>query len=169
MARTVLVIGTDHRFQRRSPEFTEADHQRFAEFISSTARDGSVVGLAEENSVEALAEANVAQSTVEVIARKLRLRHRYCDPDMKMRVELGIFQESQIRVSTFPEGLAEEEVQRRFEESMRAREQYWLSDLITFNAWPVLLICGANHSLPFVELLRANNVNAILVAQDWGT
>ena len=168
MTRTVLVLGTDHRFQRRSPEFTEAQHQRFAEFISATAREGRVVGLAEENSIEALAEAKVAQSTVEIMARELELNHRYCDPDMKTRAKLGMLQENQIRISAFPEKLAEAEVQRRLEESMRAREHYWLSELVTLNAWPVLFICGANHSLPFVELLRASNVDTILVAQDWG-
>ena len=168
MTRTVLVLGTDHRFQRRSPEFAERKHQRFAAFVSATARKNRVAGLAEEYSIEALAEANVAQSTIEVIARELGLQHRYCDPDMKTRARLGILQESQIRISTFPDKLTEAEVQRRIEESMRARERYWLSELVALNAWPVLFICGANHSLPLAELLRVDNFDTILVAQGWG-
>ncbi len=168
MTRTVLVLGTDHRFQCRSPEFTEPQHQRFAAFILATARKDGVVALAEEYNVEALAEANVAESTIEVIANKLGLKHRYCDPEMKTRAKLGMLQENQIRISAFPEKLTEAEVQRQLEESLRARERYWLLELVAFNAWPVLFICGANHSLLFVKLLRANNVDTILVAQDWG-
>ena len=169
MTRTVLVLGTDHRFQRRSPEFTEPQHQRFASFILTTAREGGVVALAEENNVEALAEANVAESTIEVVAHELGLKHRYCDPNMKTRARLGMLQENQIRISAFPGKLTEAEVQWRLEESMRARERYWLSELVAFNTWPILFICGANHSLPFVELLRVNKFDTILVAQDWGT
>ena len=168
MTGTVLVLGTDHRFQRRSPEFTERQHQRFAAFVSATARKGRVVALAEEYSTEALAEANVAQSTIEVIARELGLQHRYCDPDMKTRARLGMLQENQIRMSAFPDKLAAAEVQRRFEESVRAREQFWLLELVALDAWPVLFVCGANHSLSFVELLRVNKVDTVLVAQGWG-
>lgn len=168
MSHMVLVLGTDHRFQRRSPEFTEPQHQQFAAYVSTTVKVNGVAALAEENNLQALAEADVTESTVEVIAHELGLKHRYCDPDMKTRAELGIRQENQIRISAFPERLAEEEVQRRLEESMRDRERYWLSELREFNAWPVLFICGADHSLPFLNLLRMNKLDAVLVAQDWG-
>lgn len=168
MSRTVFVLGTDHRFQRRSTEFIEAQHQAFAAFVLATAKQAGVAGLAEENSVAALAEADIAQSTIELIAHELGLRHRHCDPDMKMRAKLGMLQENQIRISAFPEKLAEAEVQRRLGESMRAREAYWLSDLIEFNTWPVLFVCGAAHSLPFLDLLKGRGINAVLVAEDWG-
>jgi len=50
---------------------------------------------------------------------------------------------------------------------MRDREHYWLEQLQEFNRWPVLFICGAEHSLPFFDLLQANNIDAILLAKDW--
>lgn len=168
MNHTVLVLGTDHRFQRRSVEFTEARHQTFGAFVIAAAKQAGVAGLAEENSVAALAEADITQSTIELIAHELWLRHRYCDPDMKTRAKLGMPQENQIRISAFPEKLAEAEVQRRLAESMRAREAYWLSELIEFNTWPVLFVCGAEHSLPFLDLLKARGFSAALVAEDWG-
>lgn len=168
MNRKVLVLGTDHRFQNRSPKFTEQQHQQFLMYVSATAKANSVAALAEENSLQALAEADVAESTVEIIARELGLKHRYCDPDMKTRAELGIRQKNQIRISVFPAQLTGAEVQQQLEESMRARERYWLSQLEEFNIWPVLYICGANHSLPFLNLLRKSNLDAVLIAQDWG-
>lgn len=169
MSRTVLVLGTDHRYQRRSPEFTEQQHEHFAQYISSIAKANYVTALAEENNRQALAESGITQSTVETIAHQLGLTHRYCDPDMKMRAALGIRQESTIRISAFPEKLPEVEVQRLLSESLRARENYWLSELMAFNTWPVLYICGADHSLPFIELLQKNSIANVLVAQDWGT
>ena len=76
-------------------------------------------------------------------------------------------QENQIRISAFPEQLAEAEVQRQFENSLRDRKRYWLSELVKFNVWPVLFICGADHSLPFLSLLKLNELEAVLVEQDW--
>ena len=169
MSRAVLVLGTDHGFQRRSAKFTEAQHQKFAAFVMTTAKQAGVIGLAEENNVAALAEADITQSTIERIAHELGLQHRYCDPDMKTRVKLGMLQENQIRISVFPEELAEAEVQRRLEKSIRAREAYWLSELIEFNTWPVLFICGASHSVPFLDLLTVRGFDADLIAEDWGT
>ena len=168
MSSTVLVLGTDHRFQQRSAEFTEPQHQAFAAFVLATAKQAGVAGLAEENSVAALAEAGVTQSTVELIAHELGLWHRYCDPDMKTRAKLGMLQENEIRISAFPEKLTEEEVQRRLVGSMRDREAYWLSELAEFNTWPVLFVCGAEHSLPFLDLLKGRGINAVFVAEDWG-
>jgi hypothetical protein len=168
MSRTVLVLGTDHRFQRRSAEFTEAQHQAFAAFVLATAKQAGVAGLAEENNVAALAEAGATQSTIELMANELGLRHRYCDPNMKTRAKLDMLQENEIRISAFPEKLIEAEVQRLLTESMRVRESYWLSKLIEFNTWPVLFVCGADHSLPFLDLLNGRGINAALVAEDWG-
>lgn len=168
MKRTVLVLGTDHRFQRRSPDFSEAQHQRFAAYVSAAASSHGVVALAEENNIEALAEAGISRSTVEALAHELGLKHRYCDPDMKLRAKLGLLQENQIRISAFPIRLSEAEVQRRLCESLRAREAYWLSQLVEFDSWPVLFVCGADHSLPFLSLLQASAYDAELLAQDWG-
>jgi hypothetical protein len=167
MTRTVLVLGTDHRFQRHSPDFPEVHHQQFAAYIAAAASNNGITALAEENSIAALAESNIPRSVIEEIACELGLKHRYCDPDMEVRGRLGIFQENQIRISAFPKQLCEVEVQRRLNESMRAREAYWLSELIKFNEWPVLFVCGANHSMPFIDLLRGNGFDYQLLAQDW--
>lgn len=163
----MFILGTDHRYQMRGAEFNEAQHQAFAAFVMATAKQTGVTGLAEENSVAALAEADIAKSTIELITYELGLRHRHCDPDMKKRAELGMLQENQIRISAFPGVLAEAEVQRRLRESMQAREAYWLSELIEFNAWPVLFVCGAMHSLSFLDLLKEKGIDAVLIAEDW--
>lgn len=169
MNRTVLIIGTDHRFQMGSPEFTDIQHDSFSAFIEATAKANLVVSLAEENSSEALAEAEISESTVQIIANKLGLKHCHCDPDRKIRVQLKIQQENDLRVSAVFGNLTESAIQDKVEESFRIRERYWLGQLLKQNAWPTLFICGANHSLPFLDLLGRRNFEAILVVQDWGT
>ena len=169
MSRRVFVLGTDHRFQRRSNEFTELQHRQFALYVLTTAKDSGIAALAEENNLQALEEACIAESTVQAIARKIGLKHRHCDPDRRTRYELGICQENDIRVSIFPNELPEADIQQKVQESMRARERYWLSQILELNMWPVLFICGADHSLPFLDLLREEDLDAVLVAKDWDT
>jgi hypothetical protein len=169
MQPRVFVLGTDHRFQRRDKEFADSQHERFEAFILQVVDANKIAVLAEENNAEALAEAGVAESTIEITARERGLPHRHCDPDRAERTRLGIRQDNDIRISAFFEGLAESAIQQRINESMRARERYWLERLLELNHWPVLFVCGANHSLHFLELLGTNNVEAALVAQDWST
>ena len=179
VSRIVLILGTDHRFQMRSPEFTTAQHQRFAAFVLATAKDYDVAALAEENDPEALAEKDLVESTIQFIARELGIKHCHCDPDTRTRAALGIRQEGQIRLSHYylqqptnsrhRKPLTEEEVQQRMDESDRKREHYWLSKLVEFNTWPVLFVCGAEHSLPFCDLLQKNSLDTVLVAYDWST
>lgn len=170
MSRRVLVLGTDHGFQRRSNEFTELQHRQFALYVLTIAKENGVAALAEENNPQALEEACIAESTVQAIARDLGLRHRHCDPDGKTRHALDIRQENYIRImSKIPNELPEADIQQQVWESMRARERYWLSQLLEFNTWPVLFICGADHSLPFLDLLGKEDLDAVLVSKDWGT
>jgi hypothetical protein len=168
MFQMVLILGTDHRFQMRCPDFTEFQHQQFVSYVVATARAYKVAAIIEENNPQAVAEANVAESTIRTIARDLGIKHLYCDPDRETRTALGIRQENEIRISGFLEGAIESVIQQRVDESMRIRERYWLARLQQFNTWPTLFICGANHALPFLDLLRKEKVDTILVAQDWG-
>ncbi|TXI37037.1 MAG: hypothetical protein E6Q59_08465 [Nitrosomonas sp.] len=167
MSRTALILGTDHRFQWKSPDFTDSQHQQFIAFVATTARVYKVVAFAEENNPEALDEKGKKESVIQMMARELAIPHRHCDPDRQKRAVLRIFQENDIRAMAFLEGATESIIQQRIEKSMRDREHYWLEKLQEFNMWPVLFICGAAHSLPFFDLLHANNIDAILLAKDW--
>lgn len=167
MSRIALVLGTDHRFQWKSPDFTDSQHQQFIAFVATAARAYKVVAFAEENNSEAQDEKGKKESVIQIMARELTIPHRHCDPDRQKRAVLGVFQENDIRAMAFLEGATESIIQQRIEKSMRDREHYWLEQLQEFNRWPVLFICGAEHSLPFFDLLQANNIDAILLAKDW--
>lgn len=169
MNRKVLVFGTDHRYQRRSADLTELQHQQSASEISAVVRVNKVLLLAEENSQEALAEHDLVESAVQVIARHLGVAHYHCDPDRRTRNDCGIQQEGETRVSGFLGGWSETQMQRRIEASYRIRECYWLEQILGQNLWPTLFICGAEHVSPFCTLLKCNHVQSELVAMDWHT
>lgn len=138
----------------------------FDDFIRSIALDNKIAAIAEENSHQALADTAIAESTIETIARELGLRHRHCDPDGFTRSSLGIIQENDIRATAFFENIPEMVVQQKIEESMRARERYWLEQILELNVWPTLFICGACHSRAFFELLQTSKIDTVLVSID---
>jgi len=169
MKATVLVLGTDHGFQRLDSKFTVEQHEAFQAFLVHLLEAKKISALAEENNRAALAEAKLAESTIEKIAREHGLPHLYCEPDREERSRLGIKQENEIRISAFFQGLGEPAIQKEINESMRFRERIWLERLLEWSRWPVLFVCGANHSLPFMNLLSESHVEAELVAEDWIT
>ena len=117
---------------------------------------------------QALAEANIKESVPQHIAQSLELYHRHCDPDRETRMMLGIRQENDIRADGFLQSWAEEIIQEKIEASHCIREQYWLQQLIAFDVWPVLFVCGADHSLALHSLMLKHGVQAQLIAIDWG-
>ena len=167
MSSVVLVLGTDHRYQTESSDFTAQNHRAFDHFVRKSVAEGKALAIAEESSPQALTEAGVEQSVPERIARSLRIEHRHCDPDRKTRAELGVMQEIDIRMSEFPRKLSERDVQDKLDSSHRARENFWLRQLLDLNVWPVLFVCGANHVESFVELLRDRGLEPKLIALDW--
>jgi hypothetical protein len=168
MDRKILVLGTNHGFQREDSKFSIALHLEFADFLLRTIQDGSVVAIAEENNLEALAEHSRDMSVPERIAAELGIPHRHCDPNHQTRAELGIRQENSIRVQYFPKKVSETEVLNELNTSDRKREEYWLQQLLALNSWPVLFICGANHVDPFLKLIENNGIQTSLIASDWG-
>lgn len=168
MDRKILVLGTDHGFQREDPKFSNAMHLQFADFLRRTIQDSSIVAVAEENNHEALSEHSREVSVPESIAADLGIPHRHCDPNRQTRSVLGIRQENSIRIQNFPEKVSEDEVQNQLNASDRKREEYWLQQLLELNSWPVLFICGANHVNPFLKLIESNGMQTFLVASDWG-
>jgi len=168
MSRTALVLGTDHRYQTRDTDFAEVQHNAFAQFVAETCRAYGICAIAEENNTQALAEASVEESVPQRIAHTLGLTHQHCDPDRATRTKLGIRQENDIRAQAFLERWSETVVQEKLEASHRARERYWLQQIIALNVWPVLFVCGADHSTSLLSLLPEHDVQVELVANDWG-
>src|SRR6266850_3498682 len=167
VSRTVLVLGTDHRYQTRDIAFTEAQHNAFARLVAETCHAHGVRAIAEENNAQELAEASVEESVPQRIAHTLGLTHQHCDPDRATRTKLGIRQENDIRAQAFLGGWSEPVVQEKLDASHLIRERYWLQQIIALNVWPVLFVCGADHSTSLLSLLLEHDVQVELVASDW--
>lgn len=83
MSRIALILGTDHRFQWKSPDFSDSQHQQFIAFVVTTARAYKVVAFAEENNSEALDEKGKKESVIQIMACELAIPRRHCDPTVR--------------------------------------------------------------------------------------
>jgi hypothetical protein len=167
MRRSILILGTDHRYQRRDPFLSESQHEEFASFLTRLARRHGVKLLAEEYSTQALAEQGISETTVERLAKGLGIAHCYCDLDRQTRFNLRIFQERHIRTEALRKDWTEREIVERVAQSHRARERFWLERLLEAQLWPVLFVCGADHARRFASLLRAKRLDVSVIEEHW--
>jgi predicted XRE-type DNA-binding protein len=157
----IIIVGTSHTIQT-----TEL---KLKVFLEELCRKFSVRAVAEEMFEEALAEKDCAESIPMQVADALQIEHKFCDPNMSKRTELGIFQENQIRVQNWISNsqLSESEIAELVIVSHGKREQYWLEQLRSLNVWPVLFICGSNHVTSFHKLIEQQGFVAHIAADDW--
>ena len=167
MKKHIYIIGTDHRYQNGSMDFTEDQHEGFRSALANIAEEYQIKLIAEENNTEALNENGITQSVPQKVAANVNTRHLFTEADRGYRAKNGMKQENDIRASGFMNNLNDEEIRLRVEESYRNRENYWLKQIIEADCWPVLFICGANHAEEFSKLVLSKGFECVVLFKDW--
>jgi hypothetical protein len=161
--RKVILIGTAHRYQ----ESDKPGADELKAFVETCCGKFGIRAIGEEMSQEALQEKTISSSVSADLARTLEIPHRFCDPDWNERTRIGIFQETHIRALGSQQNWSEDKIDAELQASERKREQYWISQLIDLNLWPVLFICGAFHVDTFRGLLEAHEIAVEVACRDW--
>jgi hypothetical protein len=82
----IYLLGVDHRVQHnRDLSLTKS----FVEYLETVAKELNILLLAEEFSAESVFSNNVPTSTVQDVAKKLDIEHKFCDLDTKERRKIG--------------------------------------------------------------------------------
>lgn len=165
--KTVLLIGTSHEYQLPQAGSRSRGSERFRGLVATTCQDEDVKAIAEEMSLDALELHSTKQSVGEQIAESFNIPHRYCDPSIKEQERLGIDQPDNIRMSGFFATCDQSKIEAKVNASLAARRDYWLEQLLNLDAWPVLFICGADHTEPFRTLLQANGIAVRVLFTKW--
>ncbi len=171
---TIALLGTTHSIQRGDNEPTT-----FRSALMEECEKYKIMAIAEEID-------NGLDTVASVLAADRNIEYLYADPDQKERAKRGILSDCRFdivceygdrypQIKCWPsepsvENLPAEvwrEYDRRTNESYRMREQIWLEKIISFNKWPLLFICGADHFQEFVKLLRASGHHVIESHKDW--
>lgn len=157
----IIVVGTSHSIQRTSLELRG--------FLENACRQFDVNAIAEEMSEEALSQHGCAESVPMQVARALDIRHRLCDPSNAERAKLGIRQEADIRAPALGSTLSDPEVAVLLADSNTRRERYWLEQLRVLNVSPLLFVCGPDHVVSFVQLLKREDIAVRVAAENWAS
>lgn len=171
--QTVVLVGTDHNFQRPVNGLHAEGIAQFRILIQELCLQYHLAAIAEEMSVYALAEHNVTESVAQQVCALLGLRHQFSEPSSRdERFKLGIRQDNDIRAEHMISDSTQEQIEadvlaRGRVPSDRIRERFWLQKIQEFDVWPLLFICGANHFTSFAALLKASSFNVVEAHPDW--
>jgi hypothetical protein len=162
--RRVMIVGTSHSHQ--IPPAGPAANE-FSAFLGEICNTHLVRAIAEEMSQEALSNWDVTSSLCHELAIATGVLHRYCDPDEAQRKAAGVRHVNYIKMDGFINNWSPEKIEQECRVSHSVRERHWMTALLQLNSWPVLFICGAEHVLPFQQLLQENGLSAEVAAPDW--
>lgn len=171
--QTVVLVGTDHNFQRPVDGPHSEGIAQFRKRIQELVLEYGLAGVAEEMSLSALEEYDVKESVAQQVCASLGLSHQFSEPSSREeRYKLGIRQDNDIRAEHMFDDWTHEQIEadvlaRGRIPSDRIREQFWLRKAQEFNVWPLLFICGANHFAAFSALPKASGIKVLEAHADW--
>ena len=185
MVDKVILIGTSHTFQTRTPKTTTTVHDAFAALVRHAATQHQVCLIAEETSHEANMQEGVESTICDEVSQLLFGTNAcYVDPHNAERAVLGIEDVSSIRMAMLaeairkaPRGASPVEIMAeadrlavadpRVRMSDEKREREWIRRLRVQDKFPALLVCGANHVLPFRAQAAADGLTVEIAVEDW--
>ena len=159
-SKKIILVGTSHTIQRgekRSPVF----HKYIEHLVSKKYK------------IQVLAEEIDVNSVVAKIASSALIDYLIIEPTPEERTALGIQSLNIIEHNIFMEyddvnsKKAKDECTKQKENVYRLREKEWLKRVNSINKFPVLIICGAEHFIPFAELLRQNDYEVVEECENW--
>ena len=159
---TVYIVGTDHDMQHDAPsrraarDTVQRARREFLTYLCTMVDRLKPQVIAEEFSQQALDGYN-AESTVRPVADKLGIEHRFCDPNVAEREELGL-----------PHPFLDHHNEMDMPQLNRIRESYWLDRLSDVLHRDIIFICGAEHVHSFCELVRSKGIDAAVEMEQFG-
>lgn len=164
---TVLIIGTSHRYQRRTPDVPVNVIDEFSEYLRQSVDATNAAAVAEEMSDAALDENGLPNSVAQIVSAQLGIPHLLADPSREEREQLGIRQRNEITCAGFFANLNPDEIEAQVRQSYDIRETCWLTRLVAFGVYPVVFICGAAHVESFQDKLLAQGHDPVVLTGNW--
>lgn len=171
IVRKAYIVGTNHEFRRG-----EQRKREFSSFLQKVCIQFDIQLIAEEINDDAkliIARDIAINQGIEHLIIELR-PSQYEKHGIKpiQEIEYEVMQVFELDSLADPMGISDtagrELDQRIFEQHNSPREKVWLSRIETANLWPVLIICGANHTASFSNLLSHNDILTKVIEQYWG-
>ena len=154
-AKNVFLVATKHEAQYPSKQGSED----FRQLVTVTCRSQDIKAIGEEMNRDALNDNNTRESVCKQVADKLKIQHRYCDPSIEKQISLGIEEPRKVTPAEHSIDPDLYKMDSHVERTFGIREGEWLKCLLELDTWPVLFVCGYNHTKSFPELLHGNGID----------
>ena len=184
----IYLLGVDHQIQHNRDLVKT---KLFVEYLEVEARGQGVVLIAEEFSEESVLSNNVSTSTVQDVAKKLNIEHKFCDLNTKERRKIGYPLSDdrncpitrKIRDKIFNQMLLEGKTPRRINFSIESteeqkrykhilkikyypiREKFWFNKIKRdlSSGKEIIFICGFEHLKTFRLLLIQKGFEVVIL------
>lgn len=162
--KNVLIIGTNHKYQHASDLYEPVEETAlfaFEKMISDACTKNNIIAIGEEFSKEDLKK-GATGSFVKKVAEKLGKLHKYCNPTSEEEEAIGykpfLYQQK---------GETSKDFDTRDWENEKLREKIWLKNILSFDSYPMIFICGSMHVQSFSELLKKSGLDSTILFESW--
>jgi hypothetical protein len=179
----IFIVGVNHEIQYWF-EGCSASTKEFKKYLETEVVNRNITLIAEELSNETISNEAISKhnaaidSVARVVASSKGSKHQFCDPDSKVRKDLGIpchdkISNDQIKKKLglkLTGGLSPQEAKVFYEEYAKyhsVREEYWFSLIKDCVCSNVIFICGDNHVENFHKLVIKKGCQAEVLSRDW--
>lgn len=166
----LYIIGTHHQHQFGRSKAYDANEQAcdaFFIYLRDQCLSLGVRTVAEEMSTDARHKWSISRTVPELVALELQLEHADCDPTEEERRDLGVLNDGYVRMQGLMHGNTEEMVQKNIRHEYDKREDEWLRRLARLPRWPVLFVCGCEHSSSLAVRAKEFGLCARLILDEW--
>lgn len=163
----IIILGTSHPIQCGSGESTTEQRTKFTNTVNDICKDFSVKIIIEEMSPLGLANHDVENTLAFDVSGKLDVHHCYVDlletdkKSLELYIDRFIFFESDNQSRHYKRELLDRHLLNPI------RERRWLSKIINTNEFPVLFICGSDHTLNMVDLINLLEYGPVIAFEEF--
>jgi tRNA U55 pseudouridine synthase TruB len=155
MSLDIYIVGTNHPLQCGSKDVPKQKVSLYEAELRRILEKYNIRRISEEISPEGLERYKVTETVAQKIAKELDIPSQ--DVDLT-RIERSNFSLDDAILFTSMEALTSQNVDHLREGIDElvdgVRERVWVARVLSNKEWPVLFICGSNHSMSIRKLIR---------------
>lgn len=168
MEAALFVFGTSHPIQCGTTAVGQIAVSAFEAELHRVCKEFGIRRIAEEMNEGGLERHGVSRTVGQTVAEKERITHHHVDLRPEDRVALSLDDGVMLGIAMGRYGVNA----GRFRDAFGVfwsdvRERAWIGRLLAGEQWPVLFICGADHSESIERLWNSLGLPATIVHRDY--
>ena len=163
----IYIFGTNHNLQCGTDKYDESSITSFESELQAICTKYKIARIAEEISSDGLAKYSV-QSTVAQRLLGSKLTVQALDLSAQERELLSIGDSTALTATKSLNIKFGKPFREDFDELVSSvRERVWVARILSKEEWPVLLICGASHSISLRNICHSLGINSKVLRLDY--